>query len=171
MSISGQERGISMCILDETHHVTSLSETIQRRNILPKRTTYSRIFSDRESLSFFHIHDCDRDPRISRYTVVTVIVAHLSHVWVRGSRMCKRDEERYVFFLASQLSFYPYYHMAGLVTRFKPAQGHACDTIPFSLLSLRARYSPPAKCRSHYLKDLSKQDPRGYTDIYHSIPY
>ena len=26
--------------------------------------------------SYLWIHDCDRDPRISRYTVVTVIAAH-----------------------------------------------------------------------------------------------
>ena len=44
--------------------------------------------------------------------------------------MCKRDEERHVLCLASQLSSYPYHHMADLVTRFKPAQGHACGTRP-----------------------------------------
>ena len=37
------------------------------------------------------------------------------------------DEEKHVLCLASQLSSYPYHHMAGLVARFKPAQGHACD--------------------------------------------
>ena len=41
--------------------------------------------------------------------------------------MCKRDEESHVLCLVSQLNSYPYHHMAGLVIRFKPAQGHACD--------------------------------------------
>ena len=67
--------------------------------------------------------------------------------------MCKRDEERHILCLASQLSSHPYHHIAGLVTRFKPAQGHACDnstSFPIECTALLRIPEVLSSCNSIY---------------------
>ena len=59
---------------------------------------------------------------------------------------CAKEMRKGMYCVSSISSYYPYHHMAGLVTRFKPAQGHACDTRGLHSLIITMQISTCTRC-------------------------